>query len=119
MDHAGELAASGRFAGALQPTHHQDRDVGLEMQRRVDRAHQVDQLLVDDADELLAGIERSQHLFADGLFGELGHEVLDDRIVDVGFEQGLLDQGQPIAHVRLGELSLAAEGFERTGQALL
>ena len=30
----------------------------------IDRAHQVDELLMDDADDLLAGIERLKHLFA-------------------------------------------------------
>ena len=107
----GQLAAGGRFARALQAAHHQHGQLGLEMQRGVDRAHQVDQLLMDDADQLLAGIERGQHFFADGLLGDLGHEVLDDRVADVGFEQGLLHQGQPVAHVRFGELALAASGF--------
>ena len=92
---------------------------GLQMERVIDRAHQVDQFLMDDADDLLARIERLEHLLADGLFGDLVHEVLDDRVADVGLEQGLLDQGQPFAHVRFGELALAAEGFERTGQTLL
>ena len=49
----------------------------------------------------------------------LGHEVLDDRVADVGFEQGLLHQGQPFAHVRFGELALAAQGLERAGQTFL
>ena len=35
----------------------------------IDRAHQVDQFLVDDADELLGGIERLEHPLADGLLG--------------------------------------------------
>ena len=56
LEQSPELAAGGRFAGALQAAHHQDCDVALpfEVQRVVDRAHQVDQLLVDDADDLLA-----------------------------------------------------------------
>ena len=66
---------------------------GLQMQRVIDRAHQVDQFLMDDADDLLAGIERREHLFADGLLGDAGHEVLDDRVADVGLEQRLLRPG--------------------------
>ena len=31
------------------------------------RAHQVDELLVDDPDHLLAGVEPGQHPLADGL----------------------------------------------------
>ena len=91
----------------------------LEVQRVVDRAHQVDELLVDDADDLLARIERLEHLLADGLLGDALHEVADDREADVGFEQRLLDELEPVAHVRFGELALAAEGFERGSKAVL
>ena len=85
----------------------------------VDRAHQVDELLIDDADDLLARIERLEHLLADGLLGDALHELADDREADVGFEQRLLDELEPVAHVRFGELALAAQGFERGGKAVL
>ena len=39
----------------------------VQMQRVVDRAHQVDEFLMDDADDLLARIERLEHLLADRL----------------------------------------------------
>ena len=42
------------------------------------------------------------------------HEVADDREADVGFEQRLLDELEPVAHVRFGQLALAAERFERS-----
>ena len=42
----------------------------LQVERVVDRAHQVDELLVDDADDLLARVERLEHLLADGLLGD-------------------------------------------------
>ena len=62
LDHAAELAAGGGFAGALQAAHHEDAGIaGLQVQRMVDRAHQVDEFLVDDADELLRGIEGVEH----------------------------------------------------------
>ena len=72
LEHAAELAGGGRFAGALQAAHHQHGDVvrAFEVERVVDRAHQVDELLVDDADDLLARVERLEHLLADGLLGD-------------------------------------------------
>ena len=114
LEHAAELAGGGRFAGALQAAHHQHGDFvrALEVQRVVDRAHQVDELLVDDADDLLARVERLEHLLADRLLGDARHEVADDREADVGFEQRFLDELEPVAHVRFGELALAAERFE-------
>ena len=92
LDQPAELAAGGRFAGALQAAQHQHRHVGLQMQRMIDRAHQVDELAMDDAEHLLVGIDRFQHPFADGLLGDLGDELLDDRIADVGFEQSPFDE---------------------------
>ena len=38
---------------------------------------------------------------------------------DVGFEQRLLDELEPVAHVRFGEFALAAQGAECAGEALL
>ena len=81
-----------------------------EVQRVIDRPHQVDQFLVDDADQLLGGIQRLQHLLADGLLADPGDEVLGDRDADVGLQQGPLHQGEPFAHVRLGQLAAAPQG---------
>ena len=103
----------------LQAAEHQHGDARLQVQRVIDRAHQVDQLLVDDADDLLAGVERSEHLLAQRLLADPADEVLDDRIADVGFEQGLLHQRQPLAHVRFGQLALAAQALQAHGQTFL
>ncbi len=85
----------------------------------IDRAHQVDELLVDDADDLLARVERLEHLLADRLLGDALHELADDREADVRLEQRFLDELEPVAHVRFGELALAAERFERGRQTVL
>ena len=79
------------------------------MQRVIDRAHQVDQLVVDDADNLLIGAQTLQNLLADGLLADAVHELLHDREADVGLEQRLLHQAQTIAHVGLGETGFAAQ----------
>ena len=54
-------------------------------------------------DKLLGGIERLEHLFADGLLADPGHEILDDRQADVGLQERPLHQAQAVAHVRLGQ----------------
>ena len=58
FDQAAELTAGGRFAGALQAAHHQHGHAGLQVQRVIDRPHQLDELVMHDAHDLLAGIER-------------------------------------------------------------
>ena len=72
---------------------------------------------MDDAEHLHVGIDRFQHPFADGLFGHLGDELFDDRIADVGFEQGPFDELHAVAHVRFGEFSLAAQRFDGAFEA--
>jgi hypothetical protein len=62
-----ELAAGGGLAGALQAAHHDDGGAGIDdhdvaFARRLRAAHQVDELSVDDADHLLAGLEGLGHL---------------------------------------------------------
>ena len=41
------------------------------------------------------------------------------READVGLEQRALDELEPVAHVRFGELPLPAEGFEGAGETVL
>ena len=57
-------------------------------------AEDVDQLVVDDLDDLLAGLDPVEHVGADRLLADVGHEVLDDLEVDVGLEQGEADLAQ-------------------------
>ena len=55
---------------------------------RIDRPHERDEFVVDDLDDLLAGIEGAQHFLADGALRDFGDEVLGDGEIDVGFEKG-------------------------------
>ena len=58
FDQPAQLAAGGRLAGALQAAEHQHGDVAAEVERVIDRAHQVDQFLVDDVRQV-AGWDRA------------------------------------------------------------
>jgi hypothetical protein len=86
----------------------------LEMERMIDRPHKVDERLIDDADDLLAGIERLENRVADRFVGDPLHEVADDGEADVGFQQRTLDELEPVAHVRFGELPLPRRVLKRT-----
>ena len=85
----------------------------------IDRPHQVDQLVVDDAHHLLLGSETLEDLLADGLVADSGHEFLDDREADVGLEQRLLHQAQPLAHVGLAEPGFPAQSLQRRTETFL
>ena len=101
-----ELAAGRRLARPLEAHHHDDgRAGGSLFQARVDRPHEVAQLVVDDLDDLLAGIDARDHGRADGLGLDPLDEVLDDRDRDVGLEQGLADLAQALVDVGVGELA--------------
>ena len=117
LEAPGELGAGGRLAGALQAAEHDHRrPPGLEVERVIDRPHQVDQLAVDDADELLGRVERLEDLRPDRPLHDLVEEGVDDVIGDVGLEERRAHRAEPLAHVRLGQLAPAPQGGEGTGQ---
>ena len=103
----------GGLAGALQTHHHDDgRRLRADDELAVGLAHEADQLLVDDLDDLLAGKEAFHHFAADGAFGDGLHKVAHDLEVHVRFEQGELHFAHALAHVRLGEPAFVAEFAE-------
>ena len=71
----GQLAARGRLARTLQAAQHQHRHVAAQMQRRIDRTQQLDQLFIDDADHLLRGIQRQQDALTQRSVANPRHEV--------------------------------------------
>jgi hypothetical protein len=109
LEPAGELGRGGRLARALQAGEHDDR-------RRTRReghparraAHQLGELLVDDLDHLLAGVERPQHVGAQAALLDRRGERLDDLEVDVGLEQGQADLAHGLVDVGLGQRAVAA-----------
>ncbi len=98
-----ELGGSGRFAGALQACQQDDRRPGRdEVDPRIHRPHELDQLVVDDLDHHLAGMEALDDLGADRLLADVLGELLDDVVVHVGFEQCLADVVHGVGDVGLG-----------------
>src|SRR3546814_15148373 len=78
----------GGLASALQAGHQDHRwRLRAQVQRLGDTAERGGQLLLDDAQEFLAGAQRLRDLDADRARLDLVDEVLDDRQRDVGFEQ--------------------------------
>ncbi len=90
---------------------------GFEMKRVIDRPHQIDQLAVHDADQLLRGIERIEDLLAHRIGTDALDKIFGHVVADIGLEQGLLNQFQPIAHVRFRQFPLAAQAAQGVGKA--
>src|SRR2546430_9810187 len=55
------LFRSSGFAGAVQTDHHQAGGIAAQLQDRVLRAEQFDQFVVNDFDDLLAGLRSEEH----------------------------------------------------------
>ena len=109
----GEAPGERRLAGAL---HAADEDLRRPLlgaqQGLLVAPEDLDELVVDDADDLLAGGDRLQHLGAVGPLAHARDEVADDAEVDVGLEQRDAHLAQGGIEVGLGDASAAAEPGE-------
>ena len=92
--------------------------VTVELELGLLGAEHLDQRVVDDLDDLLAGRDRAQHLLADRLLGRLVDELADHRQRDVGLEQGDPDLAHRRAHVGLVQRAAAAQAVEDAAQAI-
>ena len=72
-------------------------------------AQHLDQLVVDDLDDLLAGLDAIEHVGSERALAHAGDEVLDDLEVDVRLEQGKANLAQRDVEVGLGDLGLATQ----------
>ena len=114
-----ELGRERRLAGALEAGQHDDGRPGLGVAQPPGlAAEDRDQLVVDDLDDLLGGVQRLADLLAPGPLLDRRDEVLDHRQRDVGLEQGDPDLASGRVDVGLGEPALAAEVLEGIGKAV-
>ena len=109
----GELGRVGRLARTLQTSHehHSGRAAGigdLERLATQDRG----ELLVDELDDLLAGVECLGRLDADGTLADARHHGAHHRHVDVGLEKSGADLAQHLVDIGLGEAALALDALE-------
>ena len=104
-----ELAAGGGFARAVQADHQHAGRVAGEIERRVRRAEQCDQFVVDDLDDLLTGLNALDDFDPDGLGLDALDEIASDLEIHVGIEQRQPDLAQGVADVGLGNLAQPAQ----------
>ncbi len=100
----GDLRRGRRLAGALQADHHdRDRRRRIEIDRLRVGAQRLDQDVIDDLDDHLAGRHRFDDIGADGAGAHLVDEGAHDIERDIGFEQSAAHLAQREVHVLFGE----------------
>ncbi|MCY1414740.1 cytochrome c-type biogenesis protein CcsB [compost metagenome] len=119
LEEARQLADGGGLARALQAGH-QDHRRRRDAQRQVlvGRAHQLDQLGLDDLHEGLARSQALGYFGADRALLDPGDEVLDHRQGNVGFEQRHPHFAEGVLDVVLGQLGLAGYMAQRLREAV-
>jgi hypothetical protein len=114
----GELGGGGGLARALQADHHdRHRRNGLEVDGDAVRAERVDQRVVDDFHDHLAGGHRLDDLGADRAVADLVGEGADDLKRHVGLEQGAAHLAHRLLDVGLAQRAAALEAVEDAGQS--
>ena len=109
----GELAGGGGFAGALEAGHEDDGGrLGRELEARGVVAERVHELVADDFDDLLGGVQRGRDFGAEGLGADVLDDFAGDVEVDVGLEEGDADGAEGVVDVFVGKGALAAQVFE-------
>ena len=103
----------------MQTAHHDDVDVLAQIDAIFNRPEQIDQLTVDDSDKLLRRFERQQNFLAECLVRDSAHELFDNVVADVGFEQRFFDHFQAVTHVTLSQLAFSTKRLEGTFEIVL
>jgi hypothetical protein len=104
----------------LQAAHHDGRHLPpLKREAVIYGSEEVYEFLEDDFDEFFVGAEAEQNASAVGCDCNIFNEFADDIDVDVGFDEGSLDHGYPIPHIRFCQLTFTLERLKGGQKAIL
>ena len=119
LEPSGQLGRVGGLTRTLQTGHenHGGRTAGVGDLERL-ATEDVREFLVDELDDLLAGIERLGGLDSNGTFADARHDVSDHRHVDVGFQKRGADLLEHFVDIGLGEATLATNALEDAVEAV-
>ena len=113
----GDFRRRRRLAGALQADHHDgDGRDGIEIDRLCFGAQRLDQHVVDDLDDHLAGRDGFDDIGADGARAHLVDEGAHHVERDVGLEEGAADLAQRDIDVCLRERTAPRQRVENGGE---
>ena len=117
----GQFGGGGGFALALQAAEHDHRRAILAGlgQRGVHRTHQRHKLVVEDLEDLLAGVQGAQHLLPHGLFRDPVEKVPRDLMVHISVQQGNTNLLKRLADIGLGQPTSAPQALDGVAQSAL
>ena len=96
----------------MQPHQQHTGRIAAEIKRGVRGTEQIHQFIVDDLDNLLAGMNALNDLLAERLGFDAFNEIAGDLEIDIGLQQGEAHLAQRIADVGLGNFAEAAQVLE-------
>ena len=96
----------------MQTGHQHATGIAAQLDSRVSRAEQVNQLIVNDFDNLLPGLNALDHFLAQGLGFDALNEIARDLEIDIGFQQCQPHLTQSIADVFLRNFAQPTQVLE-------
>ena len=81
-------------------------------------AEQLNQFIVNNFNDLLAGRKAGQHLTANSLFSYRGNKIFDYGVVDISFKKGPAHFTHAVLNIFFRQLAMAAKFLENSFQAI-
>ncbi len=108
------------FTGTLKADHQNDRrfSVHTEGDIVVAISEKLDHLVMDDLDDHVARRDFGKNLLTDCFFFDFTDEVVDDIVIDIGFQQCFPYFGKHFIHILFRQGRLAADLPEYTAKAV-
>jgi hypothetical protein len=109
QEEACEFAGGGGLAGAVETNHEDAGRITAELDGGVGRPEEADHFILDDFDDLLAGLDALNDLLAQSLGLDLFDEIAGDLELDIRFQQRHADLTQGVTDVGLRDFAQAAQ----------
>ena len=100
-------------SGAMQADHQHTSRTTLELKFRIGAAKEFDEFVMDDFDDLLAGMNALDDFLADGFAFDAFDEIASDLEIDVGVQQRQPHFPQRVGRICLRDPSQSAQVAKR------
>ena len=112
LEAVGEFAGESGFTGTLQTRHQDDGGIALDAEGGFFAAHEFGQLVVDDLDHQLAGVNGVDHVLAHSFGLDVIDEFLGDGVADIGVNQRSAHFFQGGCYIDFGDAALSFQDLE-------
>jgi hypothetical protein len=109
---AAQFATGSGFAGAVETDHQDATWIATELNGGIGRAKEFDEFVVDNFNDVLAGLNAEKDFLTDRLVLDALNEIASDLEINVGFQEGQTDFAEGIADVFLRNFTEATQVFE-------